>query len=155
MSLFKRYTRLSRGNSSPRVGSHGTKAIKFIVDSHQFKRRNMVQWRIQDFPDSGGVGNQAQRWGRQPIVWTKFPQHYMKMKEIGPRGGDVSLPPSPRSANVYAVLNTIAQWERALRADSQLHKRMIVMRWSNRWMWVNLFKWLPLLNLPCFPKMIG
>ena len=42
---------------------------------------------------SGGIrisqrrGRQTPRWVRQPIIWSKFSQERMKMKEFVPRGG--------------------------------------------------------------------
>ena len=43
------------------------------------------------------------KWGGAKLLFDKIsPQNCMKMKEIGPRGGNVSLAPSPlRSANAY------------------------------------------------------
>ena len=49
-----------------------------------FSLHHAFQWRIHDFPDGGGGR-------RQPIIWPKFPDNYMKMKENESRGGRASL----------------------------------------------------------------
>ena len=40
-----------------------------------FSLHHAFHWRIHDFTDGGGGR-------RQPIIWPKFPDNYMKMKEI-------------------------------------------------------------------------
>ena len=52
----------------------------------------LIQWRIQDFPVGGGSAN-AQVGGANLLFGQIFPENCMKMKEIGPRGGRVSLAP--------------------------------------------------------------
>ena len=43
-----------------------------------------MQWRIQDFPDDGGVNPQA---GDANLLFGQiFPENCIKIKEIGPRG---------------------------------------------------------------------
>ena len=45
---------------------------------------NKSQWRIQDFPEEGAL---TPKGGRQPIIWSIFPENCMKMKKFWARGG--------------------------------------------------------------------
>ena len=47
------------------------------------------QWRIQDFPEEGALIPEG---GRQPIIWSIFPENCMKMKKFW-AGGRASLTP--------------------------------------------------------------
>ena len=76
---------------------------------------NIVQWRIQDFPDGGAPTPER---GCQHTIWPIFPKNCMKMKKIWPRGGGTRPCAPPRSANV--VYSKIC------------HKYIHIMGWKDR-----------------------
>ena len=51
------------------------------------------QWQNQDFHEKGAP--KPQRWGPQPVAYTKFPRKLHEIKEIGPPGGHTHPPLGP------------------------------------------------------------
>ena len=49
------------------------------------------QWRIQDFQAGGGGGANPKGGDTDPLLYKRFGENCMKMKEIGPRSGDTFL----------------------------------------------------------------
>ena len=48
------------------------------------QNNNIIQWRIQDFPQGGGAPTP-----KSAIIFQFFAENCMKMKEFGPPGGRV------------------------------------------------------------------
>ena len=64
-------------------------SIRFSTpDSNTFSPCLDYQWRIQNFPDRGGVCS-ILRLGKNLLFGKIFAEHCMKIKEIGPRERDV------------------------------------------------------------------
>ena len=54
-----------------------------------YRKRDQVQWRIQDFPQGGAPIPKI------AIIFQIFAENCMKMKEFGPRGGGARVPGAP------------------------------------------------------------
>ena len=61
--------------------------MKFVTQWH---KEVTFQWQIQDFAEEGALTPEG---GRQPIIWSIFPENCMKMKKFW--AGGASVPRAP------------------------------------------------------------
>ena len=82
----------------------------------EVKGKSTLQWRIQDFPDSGG---QPQMWGRQPRIFVKFPLKLHENEKKMDREGEGSRPWCPMDPPMHD--STLNETERDIRYPKHCH----------------------------------
>ena len=82
---------------------------------------NGLQWRIQDFPEEGALTPEG---GRQPIIWSIFPENCMKMKKFWARGGGTrpSRPPLDPPLGCDHRMSKLARFCQDLAENDELWK---------------------------------